>query len=349
MMSEGDAFAAEEDHDSEPDDREELQFDQAEYATPAPAGPACGVCKRPIDDAYYEINGKIVCAQCRQQIEAAFRGGSRLARALKALILGSLAAVAGAAIYYGIIRATGYNIGLVAIVVGFMVGGAVRKGSGNRGGRFYQVLALFLAYIAIALMHVPMLVEGMRQAAHLPQKNKQAPAKVNREAKGPVASEVAKVDGAPQATAPKQRTTDKGKTEAPVVVAKEPARPGPVVPPGGPGGAEKQAPVPDSKQDGGAVAGQNQPAVPVEQKPSAEPVKLGLLALVVLPVVLIVLLATLPVVAAFADPLSGLIYCFTLWEAWRLNKAAQLVFTGPFRVSAGDANATTTEDADDGG
>ena len=39
-------------------------------------------------------------------------------------------------------RVTGWNIGLVAIVVGFMVGGAVRKGTGNRGGMLYQFLTL---------------------------------------------------------------------------------------------------------------------------------------------------------------------------------------------------------------
>jgi hypothetical protein len=58
---------------------------------------------------------------------------------------------------------------------------------------------------------------------------------------------------------------------------------------------------------------------------------------------------SLPVFAAISAPLSGLIYCFTLWVAWQSNKAAQLVFTGPFRVSAADASAKTAEDVDDGG
>ena len=65
----------------------------------------------------------------------------------------------GAFIYYVILRVTGYNIGLVAVLVGFMVGGAVRKGTGNRGGLFYQMLAVFLAYTAIGAMHLPFLFD----------------------------------------------------------------------------------------------------------------------------------------------------------------------------------------------
>ena len=179
-MPERDASAAPEDNDAALQAGGELQFDQAEFTTPAPDGPSCGFCKRPVEDAYYELGGKICCASCRQQVETAVRGGSSLARVVKALFLGSVAAVAGAALYYAIIRITGYNIGLVAIVVGFMVGGAVRNGTGNRGGLFYQFLALFLAYVAIGLMHVPMLIEQWiktgeeqaQQAQIVPEKSK---------------------------------------------------------------------------------------------------------------------------------------------------------------------------------
>jgi hypothetical protein len=133
---------------------EALQFDQAEFTTPVSDRPACAVCKQPIADEYYELGGKTVCAQCRQGVEAAFRGGSPMARVLRALILGTAAAAVGAVIYYAIVRATGYNLSLVSILVGFMVGGAVRRGSGNRGGPFYQALAILLTYMAIVAMNV---------------------------------------------------------------------------------------------------------------------------------------------------------------------------------------------------
>ena len=140
-----------------------IQFDQAEYATPVPSDPTCDVCHRVVLDSYYEINGKVVCASCRQGVEAALRGGSRLGRVFKALVLGSAAALIGAVLYYAFVRITNVNFGPVAVVLGLMVGGAVRKGSGNRGGRFYQLLAVFLAYSSIAGMHVPALIEGFQQ------------------------------------------------------------------------------------------------------------------------------------------------------------------------------------------
>ena len=143
----------------------DIQFDQAEYATPAADGPSCGVCHSPIDGEYYETGGKVFCPSCRHNVEAAFRGGSRVARVFKALILGSVASAVGAVLYYAILRATGYNIGLVAVVVGVMVGRAVRTGTGGRGGRFYQFLAVFLTYSAIVAMYVPLVLEEIRQTS----------------------------------------------------------------------------------------------------------------------------------------------------------------------------------------
>ena len=89
----------------------DIQFDQAEYTTPAPEGPSCGVCQRPINGEYYETSGKVLCSSCRDRVTAAFRGGSRTARVLRALLFGSVASGIGAALYYAILSATGYNIG----------------------------------------------------------------------------------------------------------------------------------------------------------------------------------------------------------------------------------------------
>ena len=165
-MSEPNAFPTPTGDEALPEEAgEDSQFDQAEFAAPASAaGPACTVCKQPIAEEYYELSGKVFCA-VSPRVEAAFRGGSRFGRAIKALVLGSIAAVAGAVIYYAIIRATGWNIGIIAVLIGLMVGGAVRKGSGNRGGLGYEFLALFLTYSAITAMLVPIALEG--NAAHV--------------------------------------------------------------------------------------------------------------------------------------------------------------------------------------
>jgi hypothetical protein len=137
-----------------------LQFDTAEYAGGQPAASACSACKEPIVESYYTVNGAIVCDQCRCQIEAFASGGSRLRRAFAATAWGLLAGLAGAVIWFAVRRITGYEIGLIAIVVGLMVGVAVRKGSRGRGGWFYQTLAVALTYSCITAQYVPDLVEA---------------------------------------------------------------------------------------------------------------------------------------------------------------------------------------------
>ncbi len=138
-----------------------LQFDHADRPG-QPSGPSCAVCQQPISSAYFEINGNVTCQRCRGQIVAAWNRGSPGRRLAKALGLGAGAALLGAALYFGIEALTGYEFGLVAIVVGLMVGGAVRKGSNGRGGWRYQALAMFLTYSAIVATDSSMIAREVR-------------------------------------------------------------------------------------------------------------------------------------------------------------------------------------------
>ena len=154
-------------NDSPGTDQDEIQFEQAEFPAETSAVQEhvtrCNACAAAIPDVYFEAGGKVVCAPCRDKIEAMFHQGSRLGRGIKAVLFGTIAAALGAILYYAIMRITGLNIGLVAVVVGLMVGGAVKAGSGNRGGRFYQLLAVFLTYSAIVAMHVPEMMDVFRK------------------------------------------------------------------------------------------------------------------------------------------------------------------------------------------
>ena len=149
--------------DPPPPEHADLQFDRAEFTSDLPEAAHCTACSSPINDRYFEAGGKIVCETCREAIERMFRGGPRIGQAFRALAFGAVAAVAGACLYYGIMKITGLNIGLVAVVVGLMVGRAVKAGSGLRGGLFFQLMAVFLTYSAIVGMHVPFLIEAMQQ------------------------------------------------------------------------------------------------------------------------------------------------------------------------------------------
>lgn len=130
---------------------EQLQFDHVEITgTPEQPGMVCTGCQRAITESYFQINGRLACPACTQTLQAALAGGSGLKRTIKALAAGGLAGLVGMGIYYGVTAVTGLEIGLIAIVVGLLVGGAVRKGSEGRGGWYYQMVAIVLTYLAIA-------------------------------------------------------------------------------------------------------------------------------------------------------------------------------------------------------
>lgn len=134
-----------------------LQFDRAEL--PRQAAAKCSACACIMAEQYFTINGNVVCPACQQRLGAEMAGGSGTRRFIKAAIFGSLAAVLGCGIYLGVLWGTGYEVGIIAIVVGWMVGKAVNNGSGKRGGWVYQCLAVFLTYTAIVSSYLPLIVK----------------------------------------------------------------------------------------------------------------------------------------------------------------------------------------------
>jgi hypothetical protein len=78
----------------------------------------------------------------------------------RAGLFGLGAAVAGAAIYYAVIALANLEVGFVAILIGYMVGYAVRKGAGAQGGRRFQILAVALTYWAVGLAYTPLALMG---------------------------------------------------------------------------------------------------------------------------------------------------------------------------------------------
>ncbi len=141
-----------------------IRFDRAEFEGSSIAS-RCAVCSEPLAGSYFEINGAMVCPPCRAKVEMAGSQGSKPGRVLRALVAGFGAAVLGAGIYYAVLAITKLEIGLIAIVVGFLVGGAVRWGSYARGGWLYQAMAIGLTYVAIVSTYVPFIIKGANEAA----------------------------------------------------------------------------------------------------------------------------------------------------------------------------------------
>ena len=137
-----------------------LQFDTVEPAAAGatPLAASCTVCKQPITGVYHQANGQVVCSGCRARVEAQMAQSGSYARALA---LGAGGGIAGAAVWYGVAALTGYEIGIIAILMGWLVGRGVNMGSGGRGGRGYQVLALGLTYLSICAAYAPFLAAGV--------------------------------------------------------------------------------------------------------------------------------------------------------------------------------------------
>ncbi len=136
---------------------DDLQFERADFGT-APAQ-ACIGCHQPIAGDYYDVNGQAFCPACRTALVQAHGASPGAAAFVRALVAGLGAGAVGSTLHYLIYRLTGYQLGLVAIAVGFLVGRAVRWGTGGRGGVLYQVLAVCITYAAIAFSFLPYVVE----------------------------------------------------------------------------------------------------------------------------------------------------------------------------------------------
>ena len=137
-----------------------LDFERAQFSGDTPAA-ACAVCNRQLTDEYYQVNESVACPDCRQRAEAEMTSGSPARRFATASLFGVVAGLVGCAIYWAVGWLTGYEFGLIAIVVGYLVGVAVRAGSARRGGLPYQLLATALTYAAIAGTSVPGIVSEL--------------------------------------------------------------------------------------------------------------------------------------------------------------------------------------------
>ena len=117
----------------------------------------------------------VVCELCAQRIQNG-QQAPPVASLGRAAIYGAGAALAGCALYALVSIITGWEIGLIAIVVGFMVGKAVRKGSSGLGGRPQQILAVTLTYFAITTSYVPVFIyQAVKNPASLQQPKQEQP------------------------------------------------------------------------------------------------------------------------------------------------------------------------------
>ena len=145
---------------SDPGTVKPLQFDTAIPSGPAEAhsaqqGVSCVGCRRPLRSEYFDVDGQSTCRSCRDQVARLAETPREWGVFFRACLFGFVAAVLGAIVYYAVIAITNFEIGIVAIAIGYMVGQGIRMATQGRGGRRFQVVALVLTYWAVGLAYVP--------------------------------------------------------------------------------------------------------------------------------------------------------------------------------------------------
>jgi hypothetical protein len=133
-----------------------LDFERADHTARA-----CAQCATPITDRYYTLGAHVLCESCHLAFRNAKAPGNAATRFFGAAALGTIAAAIGCALWLLVTQLTGYEIGLIAIAVGYIVGIAVHIGARRVGGLFYQLLAVFLTYTAIVMTYVPMIANEL--------------------------------------------------------------------------------------------------------------------------------------------------------------------------------------------
>ena len=147
-----------------------LQFD---VATPVAgngtiagsSGVICRNCQEQLAAEYYDVNGASFCERCRERLVRQIETPTGWGVLVRALVFGLAAAVAGAVVYYAVIALTDFEIGIVAIAIGYMVGYSIRRATAQRGGRRFQILAVALTYWAVGLAYTPLVLNGTAEGA----------------------------------------------------------------------------------------------------------------------------------------------------------------------------------------
>jgi len=118
----------------------------------APGQAMCPGCKRHLEAARMELsNGALMCKTCIQNQRMAYAAPARASASgstgfVLAPIAGAVGAMVGAGIWAAIAIATDFEVGYVAVLVGFLAGLGVRWGAGGQGSAGLQVLAAILAF-----------------------------------------------------------------------------------------------------------------------------------------------------------------------------------------------------------
>jgi hypothetical protein len=117
----------------------------------------CSQCKKQTTaDKAYRCKGKkgtaiFICENCKEVMEKAFKAETENPNIAMAVLLGFFAAIVAGIIWYAFSAITNYQVGYVAIGVGFLIGYAVLLGSGKKRGVRLQMLSAGITVVTLLI------------------------------------------------------------------------------------------------------------------------------------------------------------------------------------------------------
>jgi len=93
----------------------------------------------------------VLCSNCASTVEQALEAETKDPNLPPAILLGIVAAVVGGLIWYAIVALTNYQLGIVAVGIGYLVGLAVMFGAGKKRGPALQAIAVVITLIAMVV------------------------------------------------------------------------------------------------------------------------------------------------------------------------------------------------------
>ena len=106
-----------------------------------------------------------VCSECADKMDAAVEEETQDPKLPLALLLGLLAAIVAAVAWYAMVVISKYELGILAIGMGWLVATAVMLGAGRKRGRALQALAVVITVLALLFSEYLIVRHFMVQSA----------------------------------------------------------------------------------------------------------------------------------------------------------------------------------------
>lgn len=129
----------------------------------------CGQCQKEVPAGqYFSFKGEkgrdvFLCGDCKELVEKSLQAETQNPNLFGGMFLGLLGGVIAGIIWYLIVVITHYQIGYVAIGVGYLIGQAVHFGSGKRRGSGLQFLSTGITLATLLIAEYFIFLHSVRQ------------------------------------------------------------------------------------------------------------------------------------------------------------------------------------------